>query len=91
MKMYDMTLLFTAEKRLTVLANSEEEARDKVREIYLTTDVLDVYPATMHLHFPVVKEVGEVDYSDQCEGDCEHCLMGDLDLCDEGCLYPDED
>ena len=61
MKVYNVEVLFTAEKKMQVLAKNEEEAKAKVRNIYTTTNLLDVHPWSMVLEDPLVYEADDIE------------------------------
>lgn len=83
MKVYNVEVLFTAEKKMQVLAKSEEEAKAKVRNIYATTDLLDVHPGSMVLEDPFVYEADDIDPMILCHESCAECLLDDLGLCNK--------
>lgn len=83
MKVYNVEVLFTAEKKMQVLAKSEEEAKAKVRNIYATTDLLDVHPGSMVLEDSLVYEADDIDQTMLLPESCAECFLDELSFCDK--------
>ena len=81
MKVYNVEVLFTAEKKMQVLAKNEEEAKAKVQNIYATTNLLDVHPGSMILEDPFVYEADDIDPMILCTESCVECLIDELGFC----------
>lgn len=81
MKVYNVEVLFTAEKKMQVLAKSEEEAKAKVQNIYAMTNLLDVHPGSMVLEDPFVYEAEDIDPTILCPESCAECLLDELGFC----------
>jgi len=90
MKVYNVEVLFTAEKKMQVLAKNEEEAKAKVRKIYATTNLLDVHPGSMILEDPLVYEADDIDPIMLCPESCSECLLDELGLCNKKHLESQE-
>ena len=83
MKVYNVEVLFTAEKKMQVLAKNEEEAKAKVRNIYAMTNLLDVHPGSMVLEDPLVYEADDIDPMILCPESCAECLLDELGFCNK--------
>lgn len=84
MKLYNVTLTAIAEREVSLLANSVQDAERKALEIYLNTDLLDFEPYSMAISDVHADEVTTLDRDEVCEGKCRDCPPDVRTVCSFG-------
>ena len=79
MKVFEVTVTVSDEKKFTVVAENEKDAREKTARIYADTDLLDFYPEDLIPRIENVCEVDDLDDEDFCDGDCDHCSFAPME------------
>lgn len=84
MKLYNVTLTAIAEREVSLLANSVQDAERKALEIYLNTDLLDFEPYSMAISDVHADEVTTLDRDEVCERKCKDCPSDIRAVCSFG-------